>query len=58
MPGKKLDFYLGFLERGRPAFAAQEAQAPDPLAPCTSCGYPTSSEMCGVCRIKAALREE
>lgn len=58
MPGKKLDFYLGFLERGRPAFAAQEAQAPDPLTPCTSCGYPTSSEVCGVCRIKAALREE
>ena len=58
MPGKKLDFYQGFLERGKPAFAAVEAKSPDPLAPCTRCGFPTSSEVCGVCRIKSALLEE
>ena len=58
MPGKKLDFYLGFLERGRPAFAARDAEDPAALAPCAVCGYPTSSGTCGVCRIKDALRED
>ncbi len=55
MPGKKLDFYLSFLEYGKPVFAAAQAAAPDPIAPCARCGFPTSSEICGVCRIKDAL---
>ncbi|MCL2122530.1 MAG: TIGR00269 family protein [Desulfovibrionaceae bacterium] len=55
MPGRKLDFYQGFLERGRPAFARQEAAAGTELAPCGRCGYPTSAEVCGVCRIKEAV---
>lgn len=59
MPGRKLDFYQGFLQRGRPVFAHREAEHGDPLAPCTRCGYPTSSgDTCGVCRIRAALAGE
>lgn len=59
MPGRKLDFYQGFLARGRPVFARQEAEEGVELAPCPQCGYPTSSgDLCGVCRIRAALSAE
>ena len=58
MPGRKLDFYQGFLKRGRPVFARRETEEGQPLAPCTGCGYPTSSgDLCGVCRIREALRD-
>ena len=56
MPGRKLDFYQGFLSRGRPVFARREAEVGMQLAPCTECGYPTSSgDRCGVCRIRSAV---
>jgi uncharacterized protein (TIGR00269 family) len=55
MPGRKLDFYQGFLERGRPAFDLREAAAGAELAPCRRCGYPSSLEVCGVCRIREAV---
>lgn len=55
MPGRKIDFYLGFLERGRPAFQTQEQSHGASLQPCPRCGYPTSADLCGVCRIRAAL---
>ena len=59
MPGRKLDFYQGFLQRGRPVVARREAEEGVELSPCTECGYPTSSgDLCGVCRIRAALRDE
>lgn len=51
-PGSKIAFYDGFLERGRPAFAALEEEHGVVLSPCRECGYPTSAEMCGVCRLK------
>lgn len=55
MPGRKMDFYLGFLERGKAAFAPKEAI---PLHPCPQCGSSTSSEgICGVCSIKKAIKE-
>jgi uncharacterized protein (TIGR00269 family) len=58
MPGRKLDFYQGFLARGRPVFARREAEQGQELRPCPQCGYPTSSgDLCGVCRIRAALRD-
>ena len=58
MPGRKLDFYQGFLKRGRPVFARREAEEGETLSPCLSCGYPTSSgDICGVCRIREALKE-
>lgn len=57
MPGRKLDFYQGFLKRGRPVFVRQERETGAVLAPCLSCGMPTSSgDICGVCRIREALR--
>ncbi len=55
MPGRKLDFYLGFLERGRPIFSQAAEKSESQLSPCKECGYPTSAEVCGVCRIRAAL---
>ncbi len=57
MPGRKLDFYQGFLERGRPVFAQDEKEHGIELAPCEMCGYSTSATVCGVCRIKAAVAE-
>ncbi|MBQ4616434.1 MAG: TIGR00269 family protein [Mailhella sp.] len=57
MPGRKMDFYHGFLERGKPAFQSVEKQDSDILAPCPRCGYPTSADVCGVCRIREALAE-
>ncbi len=56
MPGRKLDFYQGFLERGRPIFAEYEEKSGDVLNPCEQCGYPTSAGVCGVCRIREALK--
>lgn len=60
MPGKKLDFYQGFLERGGPVFAASEAERErGALKPCARCGSPTSADdLCGVCRVRLALAEE
>ncbi len=52
MPGRKLDFYQGFLERGRPIFAKDEEINGATLTPCALCGYPTSAGVCGVCRIR------
>ncbi len=57
MPGRKLDFYQGFLQRGRPVFARQDAETGQQLQPCIKCGYPTSMETCGVCRIKSTVNE-
>ena len=57
MPGRKLGFYLDFLERGRPVFNRAESREGPVLAPCERCGYPTSSGVCGVCRIREAVRE-
>lgn len=52
MPGRKLDWYIGFLADGKKHFMAADEKEGVELAPCAACGYPTSSEICGVCRIK------
>lgn len=58
MPGRKLDFYHGFLERGREHFANAEKRSGKILHPCVQCGYPTSGEeLCGVCRIRELTKE-
>ncbi len=57
MPGRKIDFYQGFLERGQPLFAQASEKQSDPLHPCERCGFPTSAGVCGVCRIREALAE-
>ena len=55
MPGRKLDFYQGFLKQGRDKFLAAEQEEGAILSPCSRCGFPTSAEMCGVCRIREAI---
>ncbi len=57
MPGRKLDFYQGFLENGRPAFQQAPETGEESVRPCDLCGYPTSADICGVCRIKEMMRE-
>ena len=61
MPGRKLDFYQGFIHRGRRGFEILAGDIDDTLHPCHECGYPTSAdELCGVCRLRrqvAAFRE-
>jgi len=56
-PGSKISFYDGFLKRGRPAFAQQAHDEGEPLGPCETCGSPTSTGICGVCRLKIAVTE-
>lgn len=55
MPGRKLDFYQGFLARGKQPFANMAGAAAVKIAPCANCGMPTSGEICGVCRIRQAV---
>lgn len=55
MPGAKIQFYENFLRQGRPVFAAWSDQKDAGLAPCARCGFPTSLDECGVCRIKAMM---
>lgn len=57
MPGKKIDFYQGFLAHARPIFAACTPDKNCTLSPCVLCGAPTSSQICGVCRIRLAIKE-
>jgi len=54
-PGRKLQFYEGFLKRGQKAFKLLEQKQGQELNPCPECGYPTSGELCGVCRIKKMM---
>jgi len=53
-PGMKMQFYENYLRSGKPAFEALAANAPA-LNECARCGYPTSQEVCGVCRVKETL---
>jgi uncharacterized protein (TIGR00269 family) len=53
-PGMKMQFYGHFLATGRPAFEAVVESAP-PLKECSDCGFPSSMDTCGVCRIKRQL---
>ncbi len=57
-PGQKLNFYQTFLKQGRQAFQAVAPQEETTLHPCEDCGYPTSAELCGVCRVRLQLPEE
>ncbi len=56
-PGTKIAFYDGFLKRGRPAFAQVDKDQGRAVAPCTTCASPTSTGVCGVCRLKIAVTE-
>jgi tRNA-5-methyluridine54 2-sulfurtransferase len=54
-PGRKLSFYEGFLQRGRQGFTKLDKEKGRELSPCRTCGYPTSADTCGVCRVKSML---
>ena len=58
MPGRKLDWYIGFLANAKRHFVEADAKEGVTLAPCARCAFPTSYDVCGVCRIKAALAGE
>jgi uncharacterized protein (TIGR00269 family) len=47
-PGSKHNFYLGFLERARPAFEKLDSM---PLTACLRCGQTTTGEICAFCRL-------
>ncbi len=51
-PGTKLSFYENFLKQGKPVFFSAEKEHGPELMPCHTCGYPTSAEICGVCRLR------
>lgn len=56
MPGRKLDFYQGFLARGRQGFRSGQSRCE--IRPCAECGSPTSrGEICGVCGLRRMVRE-
>lgn len=57
-PGSKFNFYDTFLKQGRPAFQTWEHQHGVSLMPCPECGLPTSSDLCGVCRLRHTLAEK
>jgi uncharacterized protein (TIGR00269 family) len=51
-PGTKAQFFLGYLDRGRPLFQNDE---PARLRPCESCGQPTTGRFCAFCRARAQI---
>jgi uncharacterized protein (TIGR00269 family) len=50
-PGSKHAFYFGFLDRVAERFASGTAQATEGLGRCSSCGAPTTGEVCAFCRL-------
>lgn len=53
MPGRKLDFYQGFLKQGRNNFKVERGQME---GRCESCGAPVNEgSLCGVCRLREML---
>ena len=55
MPGRKLNWYTGFLADAKRHFMEADEKEGVDLAPCATCGFPTSSDICGVCRIKTVV---
>jgi uncharacterized protein (TIGR00269 family) len=56
-PGTKQRFYWGFLERQQHASSgSMEARDQASLHPCTSCGQPTSAEVCSFCKMIGRAR--
>jgi len=57
MPSRKLAFYVHFLENAKEAFVNAYYKDNRPLAPCSQCQMPTSAGICGVCRLKEAVKQ-
>jgi tRNA-5-methyluridine54 2-sulfurtransferase len=56
-PGTKAQFLLGYLDRGAELFRPLDVDA-DRLAPCQSCGQPTTGTFCAFCRARAQVLGE
>ena len=54
-PGTKAQFFLGYLERGRPLFRSEDRAE---LHACESCGQPTTGRFCAFCRARAQILGE
>lgn len=57
MPGRKLDFYLGFLARGNAACRSMREEVLEDPGRCRECGAPAYGDLCGVCRIREELQQ-
>lgn len=55
-PGAKAAFYLGFLREAAHRFDDAGPDAAD-LRPCTSCGAPTTTDLCSFCRLKSRVAQ-
>ena len=54
-PGTKGQFFLGYLDRGRPLFRDEDAVE---LGSCERCGQPTTGRFCAFCRARAQVLGE
>jgi uncharacterized protein (TIGR00269 family) len=54
-PGTKAQFFLGYLDRAAPLFAATDRAT---LRPCERCGQPTPGRFCAFCRARAQILGE
>jgi uncharacterized protein (TIGR00269 family) len=52
-PGSKAAFLFGFLEHAHDRFAPDAAEEREDLQICTSCGAPTTGDICAFCRMRA-----
>ncbi|GAB6038579.1 ATP-binding protein [Fundidesulfovibrio butyratiphilus] len=53
-PGMKMQFYEHFLKRGQPCFQ-RGAPSEQELVSCEVCGFPSSQNVCSVCRLRGQL---
>jgi uncharacterized protein (TIGR00269 family) len=53
-PGTKHSFVMGFMREGRKAFAETTSVQ---LKQCSSCGYPTTGDVCGFCRLQLEVQK-
>ncbi len=54
-PGTKAQFFLGYLDRGRPLFAGEDRAE---VVSCERCGQPTTGRFCAFCRARAQILGE
>ena len=52
-PGTKQQFVFGYLDKAAPLFVGSD---PVELRACSTCGQPTTGDVCAYCRAKAQLR--
>jgi len=55
-PGTKHAFYFEFLDKAADRFRPEARASQEELRPCTSCGAPTTAEVCAFCRLVERVR--